>query len=134
MTQSRRSFLAQSSVFATFAISGTKSSAKIIGANDRIRVAVCGIKGRGNSHMGGLGRQKSVEISHLVDPDSGFSKAEATSLRKSSATPLNACRTCERFWRTVRSTSFPSPHPIIGTASCPSGPAKPARAFTSRNP
>ena len=70
MIQNRRNFIAQSSVFATFAISGTKSSGKIIGANDRINVAVCGIKGRGTSHMGGHGRQKNVQISHLVDPDS----------------------------------------------------------------
>ena len=70
MIETRRKFLAQSSVFATFAISGTKSSGKIIGANERVNVAVCGIKGRGASHIGGHGRQKNVIISHLVDPDS----------------------------------------------------------------
>ena len=70
MNINRRKFIAQSSLFSTFAISGTKSSGKIIGANDRINVAVCGIKGRGTSHMGGHGRQKNVVISHLVDPDS----------------------------------------------------------------
>ena len=70
MIETRRKFIAQSSIFATFAISGTKSSGKIIGANDRVNVAVCGIKGRGASHIGGHGRQKNVTISHLVDPDS----------------------------------------------------------------
>ena len=70
MNINRRKFIAQSSLFSAFAISGTKSSGKIIGANDRINVAVCGIKGRGTSHMGGHGRQKNVVISHLVDPDS----------------------------------------------------------------
>jgi predicted dehydrogenase len=70
MIETRRKFLAQSSVFASFAISGTKSSGKIIGANERVNVAVCGIKGRGASHIGGHGRQKNVTISHLVDPDS----------------------------------------------------------------
>jgi predicted dehydrogenase len=70
MIETRRKFLAQSSVFASFAISGTKSSGKIIGANERVKVAVCGIKGRGASHIGGHGRQKNVTISHLVDPDS----------------------------------------------------------------
>jgi len=70
MIETRRKFLAQSTVFATFAISGTKSSGKIIGANERVNVAVCGIKGRGASHIGGHGRQKNVTISHLVDPDS----------------------------------------------------------------
>jgi predicted dehydrogenase len=70
MIETRRKFITQSSVFATFAISGTKSSGKIIGANERVNVAVCGIKGRGASHIGGHGRQKNVAISHLVDPDS----------------------------------------------------------------
>ena len=70
MIQTRRSFLTQSSAFATFAISGTKSSGRIIGANERVNVAVCGIKSRGASHIGGHGRQKNVTISHLVDPDS----------------------------------------------------------------
>ncbi|MBT7650767.1 MAG: Gfo/Idh/MocA family oxidoreductase, partial [Opitutae bacterium] len=69
MIENRRKFIAKSAAFATFAISGTKSSGKIIGANDRVNVAVCGIKGRGTSHIGGHGRQKNVVISHLVDPD-----------------------------------------------------------------
>jgi hypothetical protein len=75
MIENRRNFLAQSSLFASFAISGTKSSGKIIGANERINVAVCGIKGRGTSHMGGHGRQKNVVISHLVDPDTRLHEA-----------------------------------------------------------
>ena len=70
MISSRRKFIAQSSAFAAFTISGTKSSGNIIGANERINVAVCGIKSRGSSHIGGHGRQKNVCISHLVDPDS----------------------------------------------------------------
>ncbi|MFP6901162.1 MAG: Gfo/Idh/MocA family oxidoreductase, partial [Opitutales bacterium] len=74
MSQSRRKFIKQSALastaFGAFAISGTKSSGEIIGANERINVAVCGIKGRGSSHMGSLGRVKNVKISHLVDPDS----------------------------------------------------------------
>ena len=74
MNTTRRSFIRKSalssSAFGLFAISGTKSSGKIIGSNDRINVAVCGIKGRGASHIGGHGRQKNVVISHLVDPDS----------------------------------------------------------------
>ena len=76
MNQSRRSFIRQSALastaFGAFTISGTKSSGKVIGANDRINVAVCGIKGRGAAHIGGHGRQKNVTISHLVDPDSSL--------------------------------------------------------------
>ena len=70
MIENRRKFLSKSSILAGFAISGTKSSGNILGANERINVAVCGIKSRGSSHIGGHGRQKNVCISHLVDPDS----------------------------------------------------------------
>ena len=67
----RRSFLKASLAAGTAAvISGTKGRAKIIGANDRVRIAVAGLNGRGGSHIGGFMAQKNVEIAYLVDPDS----------------------------------------------------------------
>ena len=70
---SRRRFLKAASATAagaTFAISGTKSSAKIIGANERLNIAVAGVNGRGNSHIGGWTGQENVQITYLIDPDS----------------------------------------------------------------
>jgi predicted dehydrogenase len=69
---SRRQLLkaaAASSVFPLFTISGTKAAGRVIGANDRIRIAVAGINGRGVSHIDGLGKIDKVEIAYLVDPD-----------------------------------------------------------------
>ena len=70
---SRRQFmnrsLAAAGVGAGFAIGGTKSSGRIIGANDTIRVAVAGLNGRGGSHVGEFGKMPGVEITYLVDPD-----------------------------------------------------------------
>ena len=43
--------------------------AKPIGANNRLRIAVAGLKGRGGSHIGGWLGQKNVEIVGLIDPD-----------------------------------------------------------------
>ncbi len=66
----RRSFLQTScAIGASFAIGGTKSSGDIIGANDRLRIAVIGLNGRGKSHIKGWGQQNNVEIAYLVDPD-----------------------------------------------------------------
>ncbi|MCL4204687.1 MAG: Gfo/Idh/MocA family oxidoreductase [Pirellulaceae bacterium] len=68
----RREFLKHSvagSVLATFAISGTRASGRILGANDRIRIAIAGINGRGQTHITGFGGMKDVEIAYLVDPD-----------------------------------------------------------------
>ena len=68
----RRDFLKSSLAFAgsTFAIGGTKSSGSIMGANDRIRVAVAGLGGRGGSHMSEFAKLKDVEVAYVIDPDS----------------------------------------------------------------
>ena len=44
--------LAAAGVGAGFAIGGTKSSGRIVGANDTVRIAVAGLNGRGGSHVG----------------------------------------------------------------------------------
>ncbi len=42
---------------------------KILGANDRLRIAVAGVNGRGQSHIDGWLGQPNVEIAYLIDPD-----------------------------------------------------------------
>jgi predicted dehydrogenase len=70
MTLLRRRFL-QSSVVtgAGLILCGTKASGRVIGANDRIRIGVAGLNGRGSSHVGAYAGMKDVEIAYLVDPD-----------------------------------------------------------------
>lgn len=67
----RRSFIKTSALAAgSFAfVSGTSSSAKVIGANNRLRIAVAGCNGRGKSHIAGWLEQPNVEIAYLIDPD-----------------------------------------------------------------
>src|SRR5688572_4984113 len=67
----RRSFL-QTSALATGAAllsRSTPSYARTIGANDRLRIAVVGLHGRGKSHIAGWSEQENVEIAYLIDPD-----------------------------------------------------------------
>ena len=68
---SRRQFLSRSLAVAGagFAIGGTRSTGRIIGANDTIRVAVAGLNGRGGSHVGEYAKMSGVTITYLVDPD-----------------------------------------------------------------
>jgi predicted dehydrogenase len=54
---------------AGFAIGGTKSSGRVIGANDTIRIGVAGLNGRGGSHVSAFSGMKGVEITYLIDPD-----------------------------------------------------------------
>ncbi|MFA4015973.1 MAG: hypothetical protein RUDDFDWM_001074 [Candidatus Fervidibacterota bacterium] len=44
-------------------------SSRVFGANDRIRVAVAGLNGRGGAHIDEFMRIEGVEIAYLVDPD-----------------------------------------------------------------
>lgn len=71
--QTRRQFLGRSltaaGIGAGFAIAGTKSSGKILGANDSVRVGIAGINGRGSAHVDGFSGLDGVEITYLIDPD-----------------------------------------------------------------
>lgn len=72
LRSSRRQFLGQSiasAAFAGFAIGGTKSSGRVIGANDTVRIGVAGLNGRGGSHVDEFGKMDGVEVTYLIDPD-----------------------------------------------------------------
>jgi predicted dehydrogenase len=70
---SRRHFINRSvatlGAGASFAISGTKSSGRVVGANETVRIAVAGLNGRGGSHVDEFLKLPGVTITHLVDPD-----------------------------------------------------------------
>ena len=69
MTIDRRDFLktaggAMAAGATTIALGG-----KVLGANERVRVAVCGVRGRGKDHIHGFAHVPGVEIAALCDPD-----------------------------------------------------------------
>ena len=73
LCRNRRKFLKQVAagcLGTSLALAVTKASGCVIGANDRVRVAIAGINGRGNCYIKGLGEMKDVEIAYLIDPDS----------------------------------------------------------------
>ncbi|MBT6441666.1 MAG: twin-arginine translocation signal domain-containing protein [Alphaproteobacteria bacterium] len=66
----RRRFLQTSSAAgASLLLTGTRASGAVNGASDRVRVAVAGLNGRGQSHISGWMGQSNVEIAYLCDPD-----------------------------------------------------------------
>lgn len=68
--QSRRSFLKNTlAAAATITIAGTKSSGRVLGANETIRLGVAGVNGRGRAHVSSFSKLKNVEIVYLIDPD-----------------------------------------------------------------
>ncbi len=55
---------------AALATAGLPKAARgALGANERIRVAVAGINGRGSAHINGFAGLENVEIAYLIDPD-----------------------------------------------------------------
>src|ERR1041385_6265921 len=67
----RRDFVKGSvAAMATITIAGTKSSGRVLGANDTIRVACAGLHGRGSAHVGAYAGMQDVAVAYLVDPDS----------------------------------------------------------------
>jgi predicted dehydrogenase len=66
----RRKFLKNTlAAAATVTIAGTKSSGRVLGANDVIRLGVAGLHGRGGAHVGGFAGMRGVQVTCLIDPD-----------------------------------------------------------------
>lgn len=58
---------------ATFGVAASASSyARILGANDRLNVAIVGVNGRGQAHMSAFTKQPNILVSHFVDVDSAI--------------------------------------------------------------
>ena len=80
---SRRDFLARSArtaagIAASGAVLAGTLPQKVLGANDRVRVAVAGLNGRGTSHLEDLAKIPGVEVTCLVDPDTRLFPAKAS--------------------------------------------------------
>lgn len=81
----RRSFLkSTSAVGGSFLITGTRASGQVNGASERVRVAVAGLNGRGQSHLSGWLGQSNVEVAYVVDPDDRVRARAMSGLEKRS--------------------------------------------------
>ncbi len=69
-SMTRRRFLQGSLATGSIAFTRMKASSQVLGANNRIRVAIAGINGRGGSHIQAFRDMAGAEIACLVDPDS----------------------------------------------------------------
>jgi predicted dehydrogenase len=127
---SRRRFLNQSlavaGVAGGFAIAGTKSSGRIIGANETIHIAVAGLNGRGGAHVDAFSKIPGVEITHLVDPDTRtFAKRVALIEKRQGRAPEIAQdirRVLEN--KTIDAVSVATPnhwHALITIWACQAG-------------
>jgi predicted dehydrogenase len=73
-TLSRRSFLkggvtSAAGLAAASSVTFLTRPERVYGANDRVRVAICGVHGRGMDHVGNYAQLKNVEIAAVCDID-----------------------------------------------------------------
>ena len=81
----RRDFIkrtAKTTAVGVGAITMAHKAAAKTKANSKVRVAVLGLKGRGGSHIDGLGKLDNVELATLVDPDQRFFKGRVKEIEK----------------------------------------------------
>lgn len=125
----RRRFLkstAASVLAAAPVITGTKASGRVLGANDRVRIAVAGINGRGQAHLTAYGEMRDVEIAWLVDPDSRLFASRSAAVRQLAG---NAPRSVQDFRRalddqTLDAVSIVTPnhwHALLAVWACQAG-------------
>src|SRR5438094_4709085 len=71
LAASRRDFLTTTGagVAGTALASTALGYSRILGASDRVRVAICGVRGRGNDHIRGFSRVPNTDIAALCDVD-----------------------------------------------------------------
>jgi predicted dehydrogenase len=84
LNASRRDFLKITSAgVATTALTASASSyAAILGANDRVRVGICGVRGRGNDHIHGFSRVPGTELAALCDIDENVTQQRVLEIEK----------------------------------------------------
>src|SRR5215468_7900268 len=69
MAIDRRDFLKTTGKAITVGAAALALGGKVLGANDRVRLAICGVRGRGNDHLHGFARVPGTEIAALCDVD-----------------------------------------------------------------
>lgn len=87
MDESRRAFLktgAKAVAVATAAerVRKWSGAGNVLGANDRVRVAIVGLRGRGENHIQAYGALPNVEIAALCDVDDSVMRERLAQVRK----------------------------------------------------
>jgi predicted dehydrogenase len=75
----RRDFLKNT---ASTAAVGLLATSHVLGANDRVRMAVCGVHGRGMDHIKGLSKVSGVELVALCDVDENVLRQRSADMEK----------------------------------------------------
>src|SRR5277367_5038706 len=78
----RRDFLKTTGKAITVGAATLALGGKILGANERVRLAICGVRGRGNDHIHGFSRVPGTEIVAICDIDENVSSQLIAEIEK----------------------------------------------------
>ena len=78
----RRDFLKTTGKAITVGAARLALGGKILGANERVRVAICGVRGRGNDHIHGFSHVPGTEIVAICDIDENVSSQRIAEIEK----------------------------------------------------
>jgi len=118
----RREVLKTGSLSAVAGIAALARPERILGANDRVRVAVCGLNGRGKDHIAGFSHVPNVEIAALCDVDENVLRKHRGELNGKSQTYVDVRKLLED--RSIDAISIATPnhwHSLIGIWACQAG-------------
>ena len=118
----RRDVLKTGSLSAAAGIAALAHPERILGANDRVRIAVCGLNGRGKDHIAGFSHVPNVEIAALCDVDENLLKKHGGELNGKSQTYVDVRKLLED--RSIDAISIATPnhwHSLIGIWACQAG-------------
>jgi predicted dehydrogenase len=95
---------------------------KILGANDRVRVAICGLNGRGKDHIHGFSQVPNVEIAALCDVDEDVLRRRSGEVEGKPQTYVDVRKMLED--RSIDAISIATPnhwHSLMAIWACQAG-------------
>ncbi len=99
---------------------------RVFGANDRIRVAVCGVHGRGMDHVNGFRQVKNVEVAAICDVDENVLAQRLPEIEKMGIPRPKTFTDVRRLLddKSIDAISIATPnhwHALIGIWACQAG-------------
>ena len=95
---------------------------KVFGANDRVRIAVCGLHGRGKDHIANFSRLSNVEVAALCDVDQNVLKQRRGEVKGDCKTFVDVRKLLEE--QSIDAISIATPnhwHALMAIWACQAG-------------
>ncbi len=126
MEMDRRDFLKTTGKAITVGAAALALGGKVLGANDRVRLAICGVRGRGKDHLRGFTRVPGVEIAALCDVDENVLNERISDVEKMGRPKPKSYTDVRKLLedKEIDAISIATPnhwHSLIGIWACQAG-------------